>query len=64
MSLFVRTTIIIALGLIALIALAFLIKILFIAVILAAIVAGGILLYRTLRRRLGPAPLAAFRYRR
>jgi hypothetical protein len=64
MSLFVRLTIIIALGLVALVALAFLLKILFVAVILAAFVAGGMLLYRALRRRYGPAPLAASRYRR
>jgi hypothetical protein len=65
MSLFVRSTIVIALGLIALVALAFLIKILFVAVILAAVVAGAILLYRALRRRLGgAAPIEAYRYRR
>ncbi len=65
MSLFVRATLIIAVGLIALVALAFLIKILFVAVVLAAFVAGGILLYRMLRRRFGaPPPLATYRYRR
>ncbi len=64
MSLFVRATLVIALGLVALVALAFLLKILFIAVILAAFVAGGMLLYRTLRRQFGPAPLAGYRYRR
>jgi hypothetical protein len=64
MSLFVRTTLVIALGLVALVALAFLVKILFIAVILAAFVAGGILLYRLVRRSIGPAPLDTYRYRR
>ncbi len=64
MSLFVRATIIIALGLIALVALAFLIKILFVAVVLAAFVAGGIFLYRMVRRRFGPAQVAPYRYPR
>jgi len=62
MSLFVRATVIIAAGLIALIALAFLVKILVVAVILAALVAGGVFLYRLVRRRFGPAPIATSRY--
>jgi len=64
MSLFVRTTVIIAVALVALVLLGFLLKILFIAVFLAAIIAGGVLAYRWLRRRLSSAPITTYRYPR
>jgi hypothetical protein len=64
MSLFVRATVFIAIGIVVLVLLGFLLKVLFIAVVLAALVAGGVFLYRWLRGRFGPAPIAPYRYRR
>jgi len=63
MSLFVRATAVIAIGIVALVLLGFLFKILFIAVLLAAIVTGAIFAYRWLRSRFGSAPITTYRYR-
>ncbi len=49
---FLRLTAIIAIGVIALIALAFVLKIVLVAAVIAAAVIGGIFLYNLIRRRL------------
>jgi len=54
MNLFVRTTLIVALGIVALVALLFLVKVLFVAGLIAAVAVGGILLYRAIRGRSTP----------
>ena len=59
MSMFVRLTIAVAIGLLALVVLAFVLKVVFVAAIVAALVVGGMLLARRLRadRRDGYAPV-------
>jgi len=59
MSLFVRFTALAAAAIVALIILAFVLKIVFIAAILAAIALGGGVAYRQIQRRMNPtAPVA------
>jgi hypothetical protein len=57
MALFIRLTIIVALGIVALVALVFLIKAVFVAAIIAAIVVGGAFAVNFFRRRMGKAEL-------
>jgi hypothetical protein len=59
MSLFVRITAIVAVAAVTLILLAFLVKIVFFAALVAALVIGGLALYNLFRRR-GPAPVVRY----
>jgi hypothetical protein len=58
MSLFIRFTLLAAAAIVLLVVLAFVLKIVFVAAILAAIALGGIFAYRQIQRRMGPtAPI-------
>ncbi len=58
MSLFIRFAVLAAGAIVALIVLAFVLKIVFVAVILAAIAFGVVVAYRQIQRRMGPvAPI-------
>jgi len=58
MSLFIRFTVLAAAAIVALIILAFVLKIVFVAAILAAIALGGVFAYRQIQRRMRPtAPI-------
>lgn len=61
MSLFVRITAIAAVAIVALIVLAFVLKIVFIAAIVAAVVVGALALYNHFRRRHGPLTVSVRR---
>jgi len=52
MALFIRLTIMVALGIVALVALVFLIKAVFVAAIIAALVVGGAFAVNYFRRRM------------
>jgi hypothetical protein len=51
LTLFIKITLLVALGIVALVVAAFLLKIVLVAAILAALVVGGIFLYSLFRRR-------------
>ena len=51
LTLFIKLTLLVALGIVALVVAAFLLKIVLVAAVLAALIAGGIFLYTLLRRR-------------
>ena len=58
MSLFIRFTLLAAAAIVVLFILAFVLKIVFVAAILAAIALGGVVAYRQIQRRMGPpAPI-------
>jgi hypothetical protein len=59
MSLFVRITAVVAVAVVALILLSFLVKIIFFAALVAALVVGGLAVYNLFRRR-APAPVVRY----
>ena len=63
MSLFVRITAVVAVAIVALVLLGILVKIVFVAAIIAAFVVGGLALYNLFRRR-APAPMVRYTGRR
>jgi hypothetical protein len=59
LSLFLRITALVAIGLIALFVLLFVVKVLFVAALVAALAVGGIVLYNVVRRRrIGASPIS------
>lgn len=56
LSTFVRLTVIVAVGLVALFVAFLLLKVVFVAAVIAAIVVGGLFLYNLIRRR-SPVPV-------
>ena len=63
MRLFVRITAIVAVAIVALVLLGILVKIVFWAALIAAVIVGGLAIYNLFRGR-APAPVARYTWRR